>query len=166
MNGRWMTTLALALAVALPAAALAQTTTEKAGDKAGDKVERTSASAMGTVKDSWITAKTEIALYADDRVSSTGINVDTANGTVHLRGNVASADEKRAAETVAKGIDGVRSVRNDLQVVPAGERRMVESKDGDLKDAVERRIKQDARLKGADIDVRVDRGVVTLTGDV
>ena len=28
------------------------------------------------------------------------------------------------------------------------------------------RIKQDARLKGSDIDVRVDAGVVTLTGDV
>ena len=28
------------------------------------------------------------------------------------------------------------------------------------------RIKQDTRLKGADIDVRVDAGVVTLTGDV
>lgn len=146
---------------------------ERASDKAADKAERAgdktadkSANATGAVKDSWITATTKIALFADDRVSGTGINVDTTGGTVRLRGKVGTADEQRAAEDVAKGIDGVRSVRNDLQVVPAAERKVVESKDGDLKDAAERRIKQDTRLKGADIDVRVDRGVVTLTGDV
>jgi len=58
------------------------------------------------------------------------------------------------------------SVRNDLQVVSAVERKVVNAEDKDLKSAVQRRIKQDTRLKGADIDVRVDAGVVTLTGDV
>jgi hyperosmotically inducible protein len=120
----------------------------------------------GATKDSWITAKTKIALYADDRVPGTDINVDTQNGVVTLRGKVPTADQKRAAEDVARTIDGVASVRNDLQVVAAADRKVVNAEDKDLKSAVQSRIKQDARLKGSDIDVRVDAGVVTLTGDV
>jgi hyperosmotically inducible periplasmic protein len=60
----------------------------------------------------------------------------------------------------------VAAVRNELQVVPAAERKAVNAEDKDLKNAIQKRIKQDARLKGADIDVQVDRGVVTLMGDV
>jgi osmotically-inducible protein OsmY len=85
---------------------------------------------------------------------------------VTLRGKVPTADQKRAAEQVTRTVDGVTSVRNDLQVVPASERKMVNAADKDLKSAVQSRIKQDARLKDSDIDVRVDAGVVTLTGDV
>jgi hyperosmotically inducible protein len=159
MQNRWMTGITLALLAAAPVAIQAQTATEKAGMTTADK-------AMGATKDSWITAKTKIALYADDRVSGTDVNVDTQNGMVSLRGKVASADQKRAAEEVAKTVEGVTSVRNDLQVVPSAERKAVNAEDKDLKNAVQSRIKQDARLKASDIDVRVDAGVVTLTGDV
>ena len=43
---------------------------------------------------------------------------------------------------------------------------MVNAKDSDLKDSIQRRIKTDTRLKDSDIEVRVDAGVVTLMGDV
>lgn len=169
MQKRWITGMALALLVAAPGAIQAQTATEKAGtktDQAVDKTKSTVNKATGATKDSWITAKTKIALYADDRVSGTDVNVDTQNGMVNLRGKVATADQKRAAEEVAKSVEGVTSVRNDLQVVAASERKAVNAEDKDLKNAVQARIKQDARLKSADIGVRVDAGVVTLTGDV
>ena len=168
-QSRWITGVTLALLVAAPVAAQAQTATEKAGQKVDQAVEKTKDTAVkatDATKDSWITAKTKIALYADDRVSVMDIHVDTQNGMVSLRGKVATADQKRAAEEVAKTIDGVTSVRNDLQVVSAVERKAVNAEDKDLKSAVQRRIKQDTRLKGTDIDVRVDAGVVTLTGDV
>ena len=99
-------------------------------------------------------------------MSGSSINVDTQNGTVMLRGKVSSADEKRAAEEVARSIDGVGTVKNELQVVSPSERKMVNAKDSDLKDSVQRRIKTDTRLKESDIEVRVDAGVVTLMGDV
>jgi len=170
MPSRWVIGVAVAALAAVPGVLAAQsTTTEKAEKKvegAADKVSDTSKKAMGATKDAWISAKTKIALYSDDRVSGTAVNVDTQNGTVTLRGKVASAEEKRAAEEVAKAVEGVTGVKNDLQVVPAGERKAVSAKDGDLKDTVQKQIKQDARLKGADIDVRVDNGVVTLMGDV
>jgi hyperosmotically inducible protein len=168
MRSQWMTGVVLAVLIAAPVAIEAQTSTDSGTktERAVDKTKDAAGKATTATKDSWITAKAKIALYADDRVSGSDINVDTQNGTVTLRGKVATADEKRAAEEVAKTVDGVAAVRNELQVVPAAERKAVNAEDKDLKNAIQKRIKQDARLKGADIDVQVDRGVVTLMGDV
>ncbi|MBA2735229.1 MAG: BON domain-containing protein [Pyrinomonadaceae bacterium] len=46
------------------------------------------------------------------------INVDVANDVVTLRGTVASKAESDKAASVAKGIDGVKSVTNQLKVQP------------------------------------------------
>src|SRR5262245_17006898 len=169
MRKHWMTGIALALLATAPVAVQAQTTSEKASSKAAqaeDKAKGTMHKAATASKDSWITSKTKIALYADDRVPGKDVHVDTKNGTVMLRGKVGTAEQKRAAEEVAKGVEGVTAVQNDLQVVPASERKAVNAEDKDLKSAVQTRIKRDTRLKGSDIEVRVDSGVVTLTGDV
>jgi hyperosmotically inducible protein len=99
-------------------------------------------------------------------VSGNEVKVETKNGAVTLRGKVATDAEKRAAEEVAKGVDGVTSVHNQLQVVPASVRKAVDAKDDDLKTTVKARINRETRLKGSDIQVRADNGVVTLTGDV
>ena len=162
MQTRWMTGITLALLVAAPVAVGAQTSTGTTQTETKGTYDK----AKGTTKDSWITAKTKIALFADDRVPGTDIHTETQNGVVTLRGKVATAEQKSAAEDVAKKVDGVTSVRNDLQVVPATERKAVNAEDKDVKKAVENRIKQDTRLKNTSIDVRVDAGVVTLTGDV
>lgn len=168
MRSPWITGVVLAMLIAAPVAIEAQTSTDSGTktERAVDKTQDAAGKATAATKDSWITAKTKIALYSDDRVSGSDINVDTQNGTVTLRGKVATADEKRAAQEVSKTVDGVAAVRNELQVVPAAERKAVNAEDKDLKNAIEKRIKQDARLKGSDIDVQVDRGVVTLMGDV
>lgn len=147
-----------------------QTTTEKVeqtSKKTVAKVESTTNKAVEATKESWITAKTKIALYADSRVSAPSITVETLTpGTVTLRGKVSSADEKKAAEEIARGIDGVTAVRNDLHVVAKVDRKAIDATDSSVKTGVEKRLKQDARLKKSSIDVRVDKGVVTLTGDV
>jgi hyperosmotically inducible protein len=85
-------------------------------------------------------------------------------GVVHLRGKVDSAEAKAAAGEVAKGIEGVQSVKNDLQVVAPGNRKMVDAKDGDIDKAVKARLSKDVQVKS--VDVRTDAGVVTLTGEV
>jgi len=116
------------------------------------------------VKDSWITAKTKIALFSDSRVSGTQVNVETMKGVVSLRGKVDSAEAKAAAGEVAKGIDGVKSVRNDLQVVAPSAQKAVEAKDDDITKSVKSRLDKDSRFKS--VDVRTDNGVVTLQGKV
>jgi hyperosmotically inducible protein len=117
-------------------------------------------------KDSWLTAKTKIALFADDRVKGRQINVETSKGTVTLRGKVDSAEAKMAAEDIAKGIDGVQSVKNDLQVVAPGKRKVTSETDDAITTQVKRQFARDKRLKGADIDVKTNAGVVSLTGEV
>jgi len=116
------------------------------------------------VSDSWITSKAKISLFADERVKGTQVNVDTKNGVVHLRGKVDSAEAKAAAEEVAKGLDGVKSVKNDLQVVAPAARKAVDANDAQIKKQVQARFAKDAQLKK--VDVRSDAGVVTLKGEV
>ena len=156
------------LMLLLSAALAVVPTVGAAQPSATDKAERRTETAVGKTtsasKDGWITSKTKIALYADDRVSGNGINVDTKNGAVTLRGKVASADEKKAAEEITKGVEGVSSVKNNLQVVPPSQRKTVDRQDADIVKAIKGRLKNDPALNGSDIDVRADKGRVTLTG--
>lgn len=45
------------------------------------------------------------------------INVESAPGLVMIRGNMSSDETKTAAEGIANGIDGCKSVQSDLHVV-------------------------------------------------
>lgn len=77
-------------------------------------------SKIGTgANDSWLWFKTRAALLTTSDLRESTINVDVENDVVTLRGTVANAEQKKKAEEVAKGIDGVKSVKNDLQVKPA-----------------------------------------------
>ena len=131
---------------------------------AADEKKSTTEAVKTNVSDSWITSKAKIALFADSRVPGTSVNVETQKGTLYLRGKVDTDAAKQAAEEVAKGVDGVKSVKNELQVVPASDNKMVDAKDEDLTKQVKTRLQNDARLKK--VDVRVDNGVVTLQGKV
>jgi hyperosmotically inducible protein len=138
-----------------------------AGDKMDatkEKTKSTTESAKTAVSDSWITSKTKIALFADDRVKGRQVSVETKSGTVYLHGKVDSSEAKSAAAQIAQGIEGVKSVKNDLQVVDAEQRAAVKADDKEIAKAVETRMKKDAQLKK--VDVRADAGVVILTGEV
>ena len=155
--GKMMTVTILGAFIAVaPCAVQAQTTK--------DKAKSTTEDAKTAVTDSWITSKTKIALFADQRVKGTQVSVDTKDGVVHLRGKVDSDEAKQAAAEVAKGIEGAKSVKNDLQVVSPSARKAVDASDKDIAKAVESRLAKDAQLKK--VDVRTDGGVVTLTGEV
>lgn len=70
------------------------------------------------VKDRWIHFKTRGALLAADDLRESTINVDVDNNAVTLRGTVANQAQSKKAELVAKGIQGVTSVKNNLQIKP------------------------------------------------
>ena len=67
--------------------------------------------------DSWLWFKTRAALTTAGVREST-INVDVVNDVVTLRGTVATKEEVDKAVATAKGIDGVKSVTNQLKVAP------------------------------------------------
>jgi hyperosmotically inducible protein len=157
-------TLMMALVAGLVAVAPLTAGAQDKTDKAVDKTKEVAKDTKVAVTDSWLTSKAKIALFSDDRVKGSQVKVETKDGVVFLRGKVDSAEAKAAAESVAKGIDGVKSVKNDLQVVSPGARKAVDAKDADIAKAVESRLSREPDLKK--IDVRADSGVVTLTGAV
>lgn len=157
-------TLMMALVAGLVAVAPLTAGAEDKMDKAADKTKSVTQDAKVAVTDSWLTSKAKIALFSDDRVKGSQVKVETKDGVVHLRGKVDSAEAKAAATSVAQGIDGVKSVKNDLQVVSPGARKAVDAKDADIAKAVETRLGRESDLKK--VDVRADAGVVTLTGEV
>jgi hyperosmotically inducible periplasmic protein len=116
--------------------------------------------------DSWLTAKTKIALAADGRVKGRQIEVETTEGLVVLRGKVDSDEAKRAAEGITAGLDGVKTVKNELQIVALSIRDAVEEKDEAITARVKAHFAKDAHLKHADMDVQTNAGVVSLTGEV
>jgi osmotically-inducible protein OsmY len=72
---------------------------------------------VGTgANDTWLWIKTRFDLAAADDLRDSTINVDVDNDVVTLSGTVASAAQKTRAETVAKAVEGVKSVRNQLKV--------------------------------------------------
>jgi hyperosmotically inducible periplasmic protein len=157
-------TMMVALVAGLMAVAPFTAGAQDKTDKAVDKTKEVAKDSKVAVTDSWVTSKTKIALFSDDRVKGSQVKVETKDGVVHLRGKVDSAEAKAAATSVAQGIEGAKSVKNDLQVVSPGARKAVDAKDADIAKAVETRLGRESDLKK--VDVRTDAGVVTLTGEV
>ena len=81
-----------------------------------------------TIDDSAITAKVKTQLAADPTAKAYQINVDTANGVVQLNGFVDSQEGKQAAERIARGVDGVTRVQNNLEI-KQGDRSLGEAAD-------------------------------------
>ncbi|MDC6120749.1 molecular chaperone OsmY [Serratia rubidaea] len=68
--------------------------------------------------DAATTAELKAKLLADDIVPSRNVKVETTDGVVQLSGEVKSQAQSERAESIAKAIDGVKSVKNDLTVKP------------------------------------------------
>jgi hyperosmotically inducible protein len=91
--------------------------------------------------------------------------VDTVMGVVTLHGKVPTEGEKAKAERVAARIDGVKSVKNLLQIVPSVRREVVDRADHEVKNAVEAAFKANRRVADSGITVAsVNKGVVLLAG--
>jgi osmotically-inducible protein OsmY len=68
------------------------------------------------VDDSVITTKVKAAIFNDPTLKVNEINVETFKGVVQLSGFVGSRADIDKAVEVARGITGVKSVKNDMRV--------------------------------------------------
>lgn len=73
-------------------------------------------SAKGYAGDTATTSEIKAKLLADDIVPSRKVKVETTDGVVQLSGTVDSKAQSDRADSIAKAIDGVKSVKNDLKV--------------------------------------------------
>ena len=68
------------------------------------------------VDDAVITAKVKSAFVEDKEVSALNVRVETYKGMVQLSGFVSGARESWKAAQLARNVQGVKGVRNDLEV--------------------------------------------------
>ena len=101
------------------------------------------------------------ALMVNPATDSYEVNTTVFEGTVTLAGAVQSWAEKHLAETVAKGVKGVKGIRNDIRIVPKTDR-----SDGEIHADIAQRIKHDVWLADDHINVEVSDGTVSLKGNV
>ncbi len=102
MVNRFRTILATAAALAFISLAWGCKTTTSPGRQVDDAAIKTSVKAK---------------LAADVKLSTlTNIEVNSTNGVVTLAGMVNTQEEKMMAGDVARGVDGVVRVNNELQV--------------------------------------------------
>ena len=68
------------------------------------------------VDDTVITTKVKAAIFNEPSLKSAEINVETFKGTVQLSGFVRNQADIGKASEVARGVGGVKSVRNDMRL--------------------------------------------------
>ncbi|MEW7312355.1 molecular chaperone OsmY [Buttiauxella gaviniae] len=73
-------------------------------------------SVSGYAGDTATTSEIKAKLLADDIVPSRNVKVETTDGVVQLSGTVKSNAQSERAESIAKAVDGVKSVKNDLKM--------------------------------------------------
>ncbi len=84
----------------------------------GCAVTRGQESVGAYVDDTVITTRVKSSFAENKTVDATSIRVETLNGTVMLSGFAKSAAEKTTAESLARQVNGVKAVRNEIAVRP------------------------------------------------
>lgn len=68
------------------------------------------------IDDTVITTKVKTAIFSEPSLKSAEINVETFKGKVQLGGFVNSQEDINKAVEVARQVDGVKSVKNDMRL--------------------------------------------------
>ena len=113
--------------------------------------------------DTWITTKAKIELLTADGAGRMDVKVETDHGVVTIHGKVESQAVKDKATGIVNKIDGVKSVRNLVEVVPDYMAKAVKASDKDIKECVQAGIKAHKTLDDVNVD-SVDNGLVLLGG--
>jgi len=84
----------------------------------GCAVTRDQQSAGAYVDDAVITTQVKSRMLNDKDVAGTSISVETLNGTVMLSGFAKNSMERAVAEKIARDVNGVRTVKNEIVIRP------------------------------------------------
>ncbi len=84
----------------------------------GCAVTRGQESVGAYVDDATITTQIKSRFIENKEVDASSIRVETLNGTVMLSGFAKSGTEKGTAEAIARKVNGVKSVKNEIAIRP------------------------------------------------
>lgn len=102
-------------------------------------------------------------LEFEPSVNATKIGVTVENGVVTLTGHVGSYAEKIAAERTVQRVKGVRGVAEEIEVRYPSEKK---NHDDEIAQRAVQVIDWDATVPSGKVTVKVEKGWVTLSGDV
>lgn len=103
-------------------------------------------------------------LKSDTRVDSRNITVEVSEDTVRLSGTTSTLISLRAAEFIAKSVEGVKKVDNRIKIWSPGDERLPDDKE--VSDNVKKAISLDKSIDSELVRIDVEDGVVTLYGSV
>jgi hyperosmotically inducible protein len=147
----------------------------------GFSADSATAGQATAIKDGWLVTKLHSLFVPEDALSGSDIDVDVKAGMVTLQGRVPNEAARAKALSIAKGADGVKGVTDQLRIVPdtdmakAADKAEVASKkagrkadDGWIKSKIYAQFMAEWNtvLDDSDIDVDVEKGVVSLKGTV
>ena len=89
-----------------------------AGCASGPRVGVSSGASTANIANAQLVAKVKTALLNDAVVGARRIDVHVTGDDVRLTGRVASAAERDRAVSIARGVQGVRSVTSELEIRP------------------------------------------------
>jgi hyperosmotically inducible protein len=118
------------------------------------------------VDDAALLTSVKSALAADPVTEAGEINVDVNRGVVKLAGFVDTSKEKSQAGDVARNVDGVKSVQNDIAVKTENSSTGEVIDDSILTAKVKAALIEDTDTKAHQINVETKDGVVQLSGFV
>ncbi len=102
-------------------------------------------------------------LQWDSRVQPNEVGVSVKNGIVTLSGHIDSYYKKWAAEEAALRVRGVVAVANELEIkLPSS----AERTDDEIAASAVRALEADTLLQGKDLKITVDKGWITVRGEV
>lgn len=116
------------------------------------------------IDDAAITASIKTKLTLEKDTKARQINVETQKGIVQLNGFVDSSAARSEAEKIAAGTDGVKQVRNNLEVRSADRAAGVVVDDAMITGKVEAALVADKRTSAMRIDIETHDGEVQLSG--
>lgn len=122
--------------------------------------------------DIWIEATLVTAYSLNERLSPIAIDIAVDDGEVRLAGEVPSAVERDLAESIARDVEGVQGVDNQLEIQETAEPPAEDTAfrdrvmDATLTARVRSRLLWDQQTRSQGINVEVEDGTVRLTGEV
>lgn len=105
------TTLNLALCLGLLTTGIVASTSGCAGDKYNRSTGQ-------YIDDKSLTVRVKHALSENPEYKFSDVDVDVFRGTVQLNGFVSTDQQKSQAEDIAKGVQGVNNVVNNITIKP------------------------------------------------
>ena len=85
---------------------------------AGCAVTRGQETTGAYIDDAALTTRIKARFVENKEVDAASIKVETLNGTVMLSGFAKNSAERSTAERIARGVNGVKSVKNEIAVRP------------------------------------------------